>query len=173
MRSTIESRIQATFSGFVRAFFAVTVALSALGCVTPVDEPVSEGEIGATQEAQAQRTSADPKAFERWLGRVRETDGTAKDLYYAYYDAKASRPWFLSPMISAEVLRHYLARGNVVRATAIGDALLRWQHSGKGAHGARLGGAFPSEIEKSKGRWVARYLYDSGDSATVLSALLS
>lgn len=158
-------------SAFVHAAL-LAATLFTLACTAKVDEPTGDesSAIGAgTSNAAA---TADAKAFEGWLARVRETDGTARDLYYAYYDAGAARPWFLSTMVSAEVARYSIARGDLKRADAIGAALLRWQHTGSGKNGARVRGAFPSEIEKQNGKWVARYLYDSGDSATVMTALL-
>jgi hypothetical protein len=111
--------------------------------------------------------------FIGWLDQaVRASEVDVANLYYAYYDAAGRRPWFLSPMVTADVLRFFLRTGDVAKATAIGDALLRWQHDGQGAFGDRLAGAFPSELDKVNGRWVAKELYDSHDNLVVLEALL-
>jgi hypothetical protein len=141
---------------------------------SPVDAAVGEGGGNAPLAARwlvlPERAAVD---FDQWLDRVRATEPGVEHLYYAYYDAAEDRPWFLSTMISAEVLRYSLQRGQLDEAVAIGDALLAWQHLGEGPAGERLSGAFPSEIERTDvGRWRARYLYDSSDNMAVLQGLM-
>src|SRR5688500_14587276 len=88
----------------------ITMATMAFALSTAACGGVSEDAAEpATQElarkpagkAETATLSAEAK-FEGWLEHVREKEGKAADLYYAYYDAETARPWFLSPMISAE-----------------------------------------------------------------------
>jgi len=142
-----------------------------LACGGVAEEPVetTAPELGRAERKTERQAAA---SFDRWLERVRETRGEAADLYYAYYDTAESKPWFLSTMISAEVLRYELRRGHVEKARRIGDALLRWQHDGSGTNGDRIQGAFPSEIEHTAQGFRARYLYDSSDSMAVMEGLM-
>jgi hypothetical protein len=111
--------------------------------------------------------------FVGWLDRsVRASEASVANLYYAYYDAAKRRPWFLSPMVSADVLRFFLQVGDVARAAAIGDAILHWQNTGEGVGGERVAGAFPSELDQDKGVWVAKPYYDSHDNLVIIEALL-
>jgi hypothetical protein len=175
----------------VSSWAAIALSVTALlGCGSVEAPAASEAEgIQATVETSASTKAKEPETsteaplpaqvalFVRWLeAHARATDPEVKDLYFAYYDAAAGEetgePWFLSPMVSADVLRFYLRLGNLAQATRIGDALLGWQHDGGGKVGGRLVGAFPSEIAKDGQGWAPRYLYDTHDNLVVMEALL-
>jgi hypothetical protein len=159
------------FSAMTLTVLALGLTLGTTGCGGAAED-TTEPQSQELAQRKAQGSLSREAKFEGWLERVREKESNGADLYYAYYDTALARPWFLSPMISAEVLRYQLRRGNVAQARRIGDALLRWQHDGSGAKGERIKGAFPSEIEKTDSGFAARYLYDSSDSLAVMQALL-
>ena len=140
------------------------IGLESSGCTNiPGDDRDARVGIDYDVRSKSIFDRRDAEALAAWLTRTAAAPEPAvQGLYFAYVDGagEAARPWFLSTMVSSEVARFWLEIGENDRARAVGDALLRWQHTGEGPWGPRLEGAFPSEIALTDGVYQARYLYD-------------
>lgn len=156
---------------------AALVVVALTGCaLAPADEAVDDAVVVDAAIGNAVLDAGGIDGLTAWLNEnAAASDPEVRGLYHAYVDGTGpgARPWHLSTMVSAEVARFWLAIGEIERAIAVGDALLRWQHAGAGRSGDRLGGAFPSEIARTGAGYQPRYLYDSSDTLAVIEALLA